>query len=209
MRKVIHIVSLLLIITSCQSQIRQETDNQLVGGPCEGCEAIYEYGDRVLTSATTLPEYANSEPKLKLTGTVFQKDGVTPARDVIIYIYHTDRGGIYKSKPDAERWAKRHGYFRGWVRTGKDGKYTFHTFRPASYPNRAEPEHIHITIKEPDKNEYYIDSYVFSDDPLLTQSKKSQLKNRGGSGIVSPRLVDGIYLIHRDIVLGENIPDYN
>ncbi len=100
---------------------------------------------------------------------------------MIIYIYHTNRKGLYEKKGDEKGWGKRHGYIRGWVKTDTKGKYTFFTFRPAAYPNSEEPEHIHITVKESDKNEYYIDAFVFDDDPLLTTSERNELDNRGGS----------------------------
>lgn len=74
--------------------------NNKVGSPCEGCEAIYEYVDNVLTSVDTLPLFQQNEPKLKINGTVFKKDGKTPASDVIVYIYHTNREGIYQTKSD-------------------------------------------------------------------------------------------------------------
>lgn len=195
---------LLMIGTlSCKPQTTKN-----VGGPCEGCEAIFEYGSNVLTSVDTLPEYQQNEPKLKITGTVFKKDGKTPAENVILYIYHTNRQGIYETNGDETGWAKRHGLIRGWVKTGKDGGYTFYTFRPASYPDRSEPEHIHITVKEPDKNEYYLDNYFFDDDPLLTTEKRNRLENRGGSGVVAPKEGGGILTIERHINLGKNIPDY-
>ena len=71
-----------------------------------------------------------------------------------------------------------------------------------------EPDHIHITVKEPDKNEYYIDEIVFDDDPLLTKDKRERLVNRAGSGIVKPKLKNEILMVHRDIILGLNIPNY-
>lgn len=189
---------ILLLCIECQSQ---------VGGPCEGCEAIHEHGNKVSTSVDTLPGFESNEPKLKITGTVFTKDG-KPASDVIIYIYHTNREGIYETKGDESGWARRHGFIRGWVKTLGDGRYTFYTFRPASYPDRSEPEHIHFTLKEPDKNEYYIDNIVFDDDPLLTHGKRNELKDRGGSGIVKPRKSKGMHIVERDIFLGKNISDY-
>jgi len=180
----------------------------MVGGPCEGCEAIYEYGNKLLTSVDTLPEFENNEPKMKVTGFVYKKGTRTPAENVIVYIYHTNRQGVYQTKGDEKGWAKRHGYIRGWVKTGKDGKYTFYSFRPGSYPDRSEPEHIHITIKEPTTNEYYLDEYFFADDPLLKQSFVKKLPKRGGSGIVKPVREGGMLVIKRDLWLGENIPDY-
>lgn len=190
-------------LTSCEGQTKKKT-----GGPCEGCEAIFEYKNKILTSVDTLPKYRQNEPKLKITGTVFKKDGKTPAENVIIYIYHTNRKGIYETKGNEKGWAKRHGFIRGWVRTGKDGQYTFYTFRPAAYPDGTEPEHIHITIKEPDKNEYYLDEYFFDDDPTLTPTMRKRVPNRGGSGIVKPIMTGKLLTIQRNIILGKNIPDY-
>lgn len=193
--------------SSCNAQTKN-TSTKLVGGGCEGCEAIYEYGDKSLTPIDTLPEFQNNEPKLKIMGTVFKKDSKTPAENVIIYIYHTNRQGIYETKGNETGWAKRHGFIRGWVKTGKDGKYTFYTFRPAAYPDGSEPEHIHTTVKEPDKNEYYLDDYLFDDDPILTQSTRDRLNNRGGSGIMKPIEKNGMLIIERNIILGKNIPNY-
>jgi protocatechuate 3,4-dioxygenase beta subunit len=197
------------MITSCESQNKKVKTNLLVGGPCEGCEAIFEYGNKKLTTTDTLPEFYNTEPKLKLTGTIFKKDGKTPAENIILYIYQTNRKGIYPTMGDEKGWAKRHGYIRGWIKTDHSGQYTFYTFRPASYPNSTIPEHIHATIKEPNKNEYFIDDFVFDDDQFLTQQQRNSLTNRGGSGISNPKLENNIFTVHRDIILGLNIPNYD
>lgn len=181
---------------------------QLVGGPCEGCEAVLEYGDQSLQAVDTLPGFEKFGPKLLVSGTIFQKDGISPASDVILYVYHTNRKGIYETRGNETGWGRYHGIYRGWLKTGKDGCYQFYTFRPAAYPTGGEPEHIHLTVKEPSKNEYYIDSIVFEDDPLLTKKERKEMKNRGGSGIVSPSKQGEMYLLHRDIVLGLNIPHY-
>lgn len=207
MKPIFYILFSMLIVTACPSQSSNGAD-QLVGGPCEGCEAIFEYGDKLLTATDTLPDFLENEPQLKITGTIYQKDGKTPAEDVILYIYHTNREGIYETKGDEQGWARRHGFIRGWIRTKEDGRYTFYTFRPAAYPDRREPEHIHMTVKEPGRNEYYIDDIHFEDDPLLTESVKSRVRNRGGNGIVQPQLQDNILTVERDIILGMNIPNY-
>lgn len=207
--RIFRLCSLLVLLafSSCNAQTKN-TNSKLIGGGCEGCEAIYEYDGKKITSIDTLPEFKNKEPQLKITGTVFKKDGKTPAENVIIYIYHTNRQGIYETKGNETGWAKRHGFIRGWIKTGKDGKYTFYTFKPAAYPDGSEPEHIHITVKEPDKNEYYLDEYVFEDDPILTQSTKNKLKNRGGSGIMKLIKGSGMLTGERNIFLGKNIPNY-
>lgn len=194
---------MVFVLTSCQGQTKKP-----IGGPCEGCEALFEYKNKILNPIDTLPKFRQNEPKLKITGTVFKKDGKTPAENVIIYIYHTNRQGIYETKGNETGWAKRHGLIRGWIKTGKDGKYTFYTFRPAVYPDGSEPEHIHITIKEPGKNEYYLDEYLFEDDPSLTSAMRKKQPGRGGSGIVKPFIDAQLLTIKRNIILGKNIPDY-
>ena len=208
MKNVWITVFVLIGFSSCQSQNRSE-NSKVVGGPCEGCEAIYEYGSKNLSSVDTLPLFEENDPKLKISGTVFHKDGKTPASDVIVYIYHTNREGIYPTKGDEKDWARRHGFIRGWIKTGEDGKYTFYTFRPAGYPGRPDPEHIHVTVKEPKRNEYYIDAIVFEDDVRLTKKERERCENRGGSGIVTPTQAGSLFNISHDIILGLNIPDYN
>jgi protocatechuate 3,4-dioxygenase beta subunit len=205
---IINLTILILSISSCQSQNTNST-TKIVGGSCEGCEAIFEYGDIFLTSVDTLPNFEEAALKIKITGKVLEKDGKTPAEGVILYIYQTNREGLYISNKNAKGWERRHGSLRGWIKTGKDGIYTFYTFRPAAYPNGLEPEHIHITVKEPNKNEYYIDEFSFDDDPLLTASKRKSMHNRGGSGIVLPIVEKDIRIANRNIILGLNIPDYD
>lgn len=197
---------LLFVSISCNGQ--NNSPDKIVGGPCEGCEAIFEYGKKRVTAIDTLPLFLETEPKLKITGQVFQNDGKSPASEVLVYIYHTNREGIYQTTGDENGWAKRHGFIRGWVKTDSEGKYTFYTFRPAAYPSRDEPEHIHITVKESGKSEYYLDEFVFADDPLLTNERKINLENRGGTGIVKPTIENGMLTIHRDLILGKNIPGY-
>lgn len=202
-------IFLLLLLTGYPSYSQFRTLTKKVGGPCEGCEAVFEYGNRNLNSVDTIPGYLDNQPKIKVTGQVFKKDGKTPVNGVIVYIYHTNRKGIYERKGNETGWARRHGFRRAWIKTGPDGRYTFYTFRPAAYPDHSESEHIHITIKEPDKNEYYLDEFVFDDDPLLTKNKRDKLLNRGGSGIV--KLVpekNGVATVQRNLILGLNIPDY-
>jgi len=197
MKKLIFL--LLLAITSTAYG-----QHRLVGGPCEGCEAIFEYGDRELTPVDTLPGFKNAEQKLKVTGTIFRPDGKTPAPDVILYIYHTDETGEYATKGDETGWARKHGYIRGWIKTDQSGKYTFYTRKPGSYG--GNPAHIHPTILEPNGKYYYLNSYFFRGDPNLDEQNRGE--GRGGSGIVTLRKENGMLIAERDIILGKNVPNY-
>ena len=194
-----------LVANTCLAQDKK------VGGPCEGCEAIYEspVPFEKLKSITLLPGTSwDGKKPMGINGTVYKADGKTPAPGVVLYLYHTDETGQYPKKGNEKGWAKRHGYLRGWVRTDEKGFYKFGCLRPAPYPGRDQPAHIHVVVKEPGLNEYYIDEFVFSDDPLLTEEKKKELENRGGSGIVKIIDVGNMFKGARDIYLGRNIPDY-
>lgn len=216
MNRTIFILFLFLtvMIQACAQSDGRKQAEKIVGGGCEGCEAVLEYGSKKLTWVDTLPDFNESGPKLEVSGTIYHKDGKTPAKDVILYIYHTDQKGLYSKKgndPDSYRegWGKRHGYIRGWIKTNADGKYKFYTLRPAAYPGRENPEHIHPTVKEPGIKEYWIDEYLFDDDPILTQKEKNSQPGRGGSGIVkTTKDKNGMQIAKRDIILGLNVPGY-
>lgn len=184
------------------------TFSQTLGGPCEGCEALLEYGNRKLNALDTLPDFKDNEPKMIIRGTVYEADGKTPANGVIIYTYHTNREGVYPTKGNEQGWAKRHGYIRGWTKTDAKGQYTFYTFKPATYPSRTEPAHVHLTVKEPGKQEYWIDSIQFENDELLTENVRNRMRNRGGSGVITLKSEGSYLLAKRDIILGLNIPSY-
>lgn len=192
------------------SKTKKDNNGPTVGGRCEGCEAIHEspVAFENLPSVDTLPGFDENGPRLEISGTVFKPDGKTPAKDVVIYLYHTDLQGNYPQKGNETGWGKRHGYIRTWLKTDANGRYKFYTLRPASYPNSSNPQHIHVTIKEPGKNEYWIDEYHFSDDPLFTSEMAKRETKRGGSGIISPVKENGMDKGTRNIILGLNIPDY-
>lgn len=181
-----------------------------VGDGCEDCDLIFE-GMPPFDNMSRETVIANSnEPGelLEISGTIYMPDGKTPAADILYYVYHTDSRGYY-SALDTQTVGKRHGHLRGWMKTGKDGKYKFRTIRPASYPDSRAPQHIHPIIKEPDKTEYWIDEYWFEDDPFVKDEYREMMDGRGGAGII--KLIkneNGIWIGERDIVLGLNVPNY-
>ena len=199
--RLIFIILFLLINKGINSQT-------LVGGPCEGCEAIFEYGNKMLSAVDTLPGFNNNGSGLKVTGTIYKNDGETPAANVILYIYHTNQKGIYETLGDETGWGKRHGYIRGWIKTDASGRYSFYTLKPGAYPNRKIPAHIHGTIVEPNGYYYWIDSWQFKNDPLLNTNREASENAYGGSGIVELKQEGNILVARRDIILGRNIPGY-
>lgn len=175
----------------------------ILGGPCEGCELVFEgLPDKLSAQARIAPEAEPGEP-LILEGTVRTPTG-QPASGVIVYAYQTDRGGLY---PSANT---RHGRLRAWTRTAADGSYRFDTIRPGAYPEQHIPQHVHMHVIEPGRGTYYIDDVHFDDDPLLTPAiRRNLLSGRGGAGLVVPtKDSSGVWRVRRDIILGENIPGY-
>lgn len=199
---------LLLFVSSCGESQNNNKTSLTIGGPCEGCEAIFEYGSEPLKSTDTLIGFMELKDPIHISGTVYHKDGKTVAKDIIIYVYHTDDKGIYPKRQDSKGWERRHGYIRTWLKTDSQGKYAFYTSRPASYPNSRIPQHIHFTIKEPDKNEYYIDDIYFEDDPFLTDAIRQRKNPRAGSGVIRLTSSGAIKTATRNIILGLNIPNY-
>lgn len=194
------------------SQTRAATTGmqKKIGGPCEGCEAIYQglKSFSKLSWIDTLPDYFEKGPKLVVSGTVYKADGKTPAKDVVLYVYHTDQTGHYTNRNHEDGSAGRNGYIKGWMKTNDQGQYKFYTLKPAPYPGTNIPAHIHPVVIEPGKNEYWIDEYLFEGDPFLTKTERQRQEGRGGSGIIALQEKNGILYGSRNIYLGKNIPDY-
>lgn len=211
------IITMAMLTMACLPACSQSADSdkkstreKIVGGRCEDCEALLDYGQKRLTWIDTLPDFHQSGPKLEVSGTVYEPDGRTPAKDVILYVYHTDQTGRYPKKGSEDGWTARHGYIRGWIKTGADGKYKFYTLKPGAYPEGGNPSHIHPAIKEPGIKEYWIDEYLFEGDPYLTGEIRNSQQGRGGSGILKTKTdKNGMLIAQRDIILGKNVPGYD
>ena len=201
------ILTVATIISSC-AQPNKKTD-RVVGTECEDCELMYEGIPEKISWQTTLAGPNEAGEPLIISGMIYKQDGKTPAPGVILYLYHTDSKGIY-SPAAGQTNGRRHGHLRGWMKTDEQGRYEFKTIRPASYPNRKDPQHIHPLIKEPGTTLYWIDAYQFEDDPLLSAEARSNQEKRGGPGIIAlKKNENGVWTGKRDIILGMNIPNYN
>lgn len=218
--KVLHFIILfafMSILTNCNGQIKTDKKQteikidkkKLVGGGCDGCELMYVGMPENIKSIDTSAAWTEKGQKLLITGTVYKLGGKIPAPNIVIYYWQTDNNGYYSPNKGMDEKVKKHGHIRGWVKSDENGKYSIYTIRPAPYPNRDSPAHIHTSIKEPNINdEYYIDGFVFSDDILLTGGKRKALENRGGSGILRVLIDKNMQVAEHNIILGLNIPNY-
>lgn len=197
--------------SNVSSQAKTQTKEDIkVGSFCEICDLMFEgmpSANEIRNATKIAPDNEPGE-KMQIAGTIFQNDGKTPAKDVILYIYHTDHKGEYSPAKDQVH-AKRNGHLRGWVKSAADGSFSFESIRPAAYPVRKFPAHIHIVVKEPGKTAYYIDEVWFDDDDLLTAEMKNKAEKRGGNMLIHlEKDASGVWKGNLNITLGMNIPNY-
>ncbi len=210
MPRMLAFAALLLAVVSCSPAASAR--ERVVGGPCEGCDAVFIGlpATAKIPSTARIAPAGEPGPKLHVDGVVRNTAG-TPVAGAIVYAYHTDAKGVYP--PDAKTCntsAQRHGRLRGWARSDAEGRYAFDTIRPASYPETPIPQHIHMHVIEPGRCTYWIDDIVFTDDPVLTpEERERHEQGRGGPGVETPvKGDDGTWRVTRDIVLGAGIADY-
>ncbi len=197
---------MLLALTACSQQPATTNTPYLIGGPCEGCEAVLEYGDQTLKAIDTMPNTDEEGLPLKITGTVFRSDGETPASGIVLYFYQTDHDGLYTPSKGATGWARKHGATRKWLKTDANGQYTLYTRKPGAYPSGTEPPHIHLTVLEPDGAYYWLPSYLFAGDDLRSEASHASSNPRGGyARLLQLEKKGDLWLGTRDIVLRANI----
>lgn len=178
-----------------------------VGDGCEDCDLIFKGMPATIPASISLAPANEPGEWILIRGVIFQPDGKTPAPGVILYVYQTDATGKYQPSP-SQVHARRHGHLRGWIKTDAQGRYEFHTIRPASYPRSNIPQHIHAIIREPGKSVYWIDDFLFDDDPFLNTAERSRQEQRGGNGIITLTRNEPLPTGTRNIILGYHIPNY-
>lgn len=160
-----------------------------------------------LTHELTIPAPAHPGQKLELRGKVLRAEGRTPVAGVILYFHHTDARGIYP-RPDAARssdFRYWHGALRGWLKTDSGGNYVLKTTRPAPYPGRTDPAHIHVYGLLPgSRTGFYFADFVFAGDPLLTDRywrsvRANNLEPYGGVALSQDS--NGVLQGRRDLIL--------
>ena len=183
----------------------------IIGGPCEGCEGVFEGLPATPGSVARIgPAGERGEP-LVIDGTVRDRRGM-PVAGIIVYAYQTDAAGQYRPLENAAGIAsRRHGQLRAWARTDSLGRYRFVTVRPGHYPGRDAAAHVHMHVIEPGCCTYYIGDVLFRDDPVLSDRDRREAETAwGGSGLTSPaRDPDGTWRVTRDIRLGAGVPGYD
>jgi protocatechuate 3,4-dioxygenase beta subunit len=118
------------------------------------------------TWRTTLVSDAEPGEPMIVTGTIYARDGKTPAAGVTVHVYHTDAQGYYNRGPGEPR-------LKGTMVTNEEGEYEYRTIRPAAYPGRRNPAHVHYVLSGGGYSKQYVD-LEFEDDPLVGDRARKQ-----------------------------------
>ena len=110
-----------------------------------------------------------SEPGIPfvLHGTILDAAG-KPAAGVEVFAYHTDSTGLYAAPGASDPWR-----LKGWAVSDAQGRFEFRTIRPAPYPNRPIPAHVHFIFSTPCCGRQ-VSEVMFEDDALATPDVKRQ-----------------------------------
>ena len=166
---------------------------------------IYDYNELELNNTDTIPGFETKVNKLKISGTIYESDGVTPAKDVILFIEQADENGDFDLRKQNE---KRYVHNSGWIKTDEDGQYTFYTYIPGNDRRYNQLQQLYPVIKEASKSEYEIASFLFDEDPLLTKLCRKKITKKGDpTRILTLKNEDGIYIAQKDIVLTAGIEE--
>src|SRR5262245_47754276 len=126
----LKLIGFCIVIFSCgQGTSREAGDvhakqsQEKCDNPDAQCECYFTQMPGELTRVMQITADNRSAAQLNISGIMYQPDGKTPARDIILYAYHTDDKGYYTKKGAEKGVLKWHGYLHGWCRTDENGRY--------------------------------------------------------------------------------------
>ncbi|NQX85649.1 MAG: hypothetical protein HRT67_07060 [Flavobacteriaceae bacterium] len=153
----------------------------------------------VTSACDTIPDFNARTEKIKVYGTVYEQDGITPAKDVILYIEQPDVDGDFKLKHDGD---KKYVHHRAWVKTDENGHYSFYTFVPGNDRRYNQMQQIFPSVKQPSRPVYDLASFLFEEDPLLSRRcRKRMNKNGDPTRILKFKKEGDILAARKNIVL--------
>lgn len=165
--------------------------------------SFYDYTELNLSNTDTIPDYESKTDKLKITGVIYESDGITPAKDVILYVEQPDENGDFDLRKTDK---KRYVHHRAWVKTDSDGRYTFYTFVPGGDRRYNQLQQVFPMIKEPSKQVYPVETLLFDGDPLLTKTCRKRMAKKGDTTrILELKTEDHILVAERNFILKSDV----
>ena len=150
------------------------------------------------SSADVAPPNEPGE-RLEVSGVVYAADGRTPVTSASVYVYQTDARGYYR--PD-DAMGNRNPRLMALLRTDGQGRYSYRTIRPGSYPGTRVPKHIHYEVTA-DGHGTRIFEIVFEDDPFLSRQIRTDAARPGSMYALQAvrRGPGGVGRLTQDVVL--------
>ena len=202
MKKITFIISFLMSLFHFNTLMAQDalldidafsTEDYLSRSP------IFDYSEKHLNNTDTIPDFESQTSKIKITGTIYKSDGVTPAENVLLFINQANERGNFELKRHNK---KRYVHHRGWIKTDADGRYTFYTFIPGDYYYANELKRIYPIVKAPNETAYKMDSFLFDNDEKLSKyCRKRIAKANQTNRILKLEEKGGMLVAQRDIYL--------
>lgn len=194
MKNLITLLCLLCFCSAINPIAAQELNSNI-----DSNSPLYDRAEDQLTNTDTIPDYRSKTNKLKLTGIIYQSDGVTPAKDVILFVEQPDENGDFDLRRTGDA---RYVFHRSWVKTDADGRYTFYTFVPGGDRRFNQLQQVFPIVKQSSKEAYELESFLFDEDPLLTKTCRKRLAKKGDpSRILKLKSENGIFVAERNIIL--------
>lgn len=106
-------------------------------------------------------------PPLSVSGVVVDPQG-KPVIGASLYAFQTDAEGYYGVKPVSDNQNPR---LKILLRTDAQGRWSFDTIRPGSYPNSRAPGHIHFEVSAQGFATKVFE-IVFQGDPFITDAMR-------------------------------------
>lgn len=121
---------------------------------------------------------SQDEPGIPLVvhGQIFKPNGREVANNVVIHMYHRDHAGFDFGLNDNSLTTWR---LQGWAKTNAEGKFEFHTIRPAADYIGREGGHIHFTLISDEFGKQWAHKIHFLDDPKVAEKEKQQSAAKG------------------------------
>lgn len=133
---------------------------------------------KTLSSVSTIAKDSEAGTPIVIRGQIVEPDG-DAAGSVVVHAYHRDHHGFDFGQGDRALTTWR---LQGWAKTDAEGRFTFHTIRPAPDHLGREGAHVHFTTLSESFGRQWAPKVFFSDDPLVSEDQRQRSQQEGQRG---------------------------
>lgn len=179
-RSVLCLSSMIWLASACNSSGRAaQVDDYWLSS----WEKAQETRPREMSASAEIAPQSEPGKRLIVRDQLFKPDGTTPADGVVVHAYHRDAQGFDFGPGDNALPTWR---LQGWVRTDAEGRFVFHTIRPAPDHLGREGSHVHFTLDSAQFGWQWAPTVFLADDPLVSARQRSRSAELGEFAWVLP-----------------------